>query len=250
MIENRNTIFMHFNYNAGIVNDIGEITETVKTSLPFLVQDTRVSVMPQYLGAAGMWTGPPFIMLGDTLKDPSDPSNIRTEPFLAFMPIADKALSNVGNLGIVNVTDNKPGEVAHLHENTDKSLQYQTVNYANEAVTVSDQYAEQRIQRQQAAASSGQTEEEGGLLNTLFGEGIQQITQGISDAISTAGDAVSDLQEMVNNVLDTGSDVITGYQEIGSGLAEAAHYASDNLGNALTSGAEKIGTFIDDQRGA
>jgi hypothetical protein len=253
MIENRNTIFMHFNYNAGIVNDIGEITETVKTSLPFLVQDTRVSVMPQYLGAAGMWTGPPFIMLGDTLKDPSDPSNIRTEPFLAFMPIADKALSNVGNLGIVNVTDNKPGEVAHMHEDTDKSLQYQTVNYANEAVTVSDAAATQRIQRTQAASTTGETEEKSFLQkvdDALFDGGFQQIGQGISDSADNMRSATSDINSMASDAFNTGMSVLGSYGEITTDIAQAPHYAANNLGNSLVSGAEKLQNFADDQRGA
>ena len=243
MIENRNTIFMHFNYNAGIVNDIGEITETVKNSLPFLVQDTKVSVMPQYLGAAGMWTGPPFVMLGDTLKDPSDPSTIRTEPFLAFMPIADKALSNIGNLGIVNESDNKPGVVAHLQEDPDKSLQYQTINYANEAVTISDKAATQRVQQAQVASTTGETEEKSWLQkfdDAVFGGGFQQLGQGFSDAADTAGSIASDFTEMSSEAFNTGVGVLASYGEIAMDLGEAAHYASDNLGNTVIEGNKKL----------
>lgn len=253
MIENRNTIFMHFNYNAGIVNDIGEITETVKNSLPFLVQDKKVGVMPQYLGAAGMWTGPPFVMLGDTLKDPSDPSTIRTEPFLAFMPIADKALSNIGNLGIVNESDNKPGVVAHLQEDSNKSLQYQTINYANEAVTISDAAATQRIQREQAASATGETEEKSFLQEVddiLFDGGFQQLGQGFSDAADNMRSAGSDIAGMASDAFNTGLGVLGSYGEIATDIAQAPHYAANNLGNSLVSGAEKLQNFADDQRGA
>ena len=58
--------------------------------------------MKKYIGAAGMFTGSPYIVMQKFQPDPLEGQTIRT-PNLRFMNITDLNLDGKANLGITNV---------------------------------------------------------------------------------------------------------------------------------------------------
>lgn len=107
-LENVNKTLLEFNYNAGLTDGIGNyLGDEIQTSLPFLLRDNYANpVLPQYIGAAGMFTGSPYIVLGDVQQDPTNNSNMIRVPFLRFAKIQQEAsvpdADNLLNLGLVN----------------------------------------------------------------------------------------------------------------------------------------------------
>ena len=63
--------------------------------------------MKQYLGAGGMFTGSPYIILGESQLDPLNKDNKIITPYLQFMSIDNNELNNIINLGITNVREEK-----------------------------------------------------------------------------------------------------------------------------------------------
>ena len=108
-LENNNKTLVEFNHDAGLTTDIGKLYKTqVSESLPFLYRDEKNMkngnpILPQYLGAAGMFTGSPFIVMEQTRKDPLGGGMILT-PELRFMSVPDMYLDNKLNLGITDKT--------------------------------------------------------------------------------------------------------------------------------------------------
>lgn len=116
-LENRNKTLVEFNHDAGLTDDLGRVKESiVSNSLPFLLRDDYDHpVMPRYIGAAGMFTGSPYIVMALSHPDPLDRNNMITVPNLRFMSISDhKAGADVmkregsANLGIRNDQVNVP----------------------------------------------------------------------------------------------------------------------------------------------
>ena len=108
-LENNNKTLVEFNHDAGLTNALGQIAvDTVESSLPFLLRDeprdkyNGEKIMPKYLGAAGMFTGSPYIVMEDSRPDPLDKSKILTTPLLKFMSIPQYELEAKYNIGISN----------------------------------------------------------------------------------------------------------------------------------------------------
>ena len=108
-LENTNKILVEFNHDAGLTDDIGRIKSgEITDSLPFLLRkDYTNSVMKEYRGAAGMFTGSPYIVMMTTRGDPLHPETRIVEPNLRFMDLEDFRIDNKLNLGIKNV-ENDP----------------------------------------------------------------------------------------------------------------------------------------------
>ena len=108
-IENSDKSLVEFNYNAGLTDDLGvQIKDNIKSSLPFLLRDDyNNSVLKKYIGAAGMFTGSPYIVMGRSQLDPLDTGNYAVSPYLRFMPIDNEKLDNTINMGLTNnITEN------------------------------------------------------------------------------------------------------------------------------------------------
>lgn len=103
-LENVNKTLVEFNHDAGLVDDIGRIKEELTTnSLSFLLRDEYDNpVMKKYIGAAGMFTGSPYIVMALSHPDPLDKSNIISVPNLRFMNVTDPYLDGAINLGVTN----------------------------------------------------------------------------------------------------------------------------------------------------
>lgn len=105
---NRNRTFIEFNYNAGVCDRRGKFRiPEVEESVSFLLKDTTEQVLPKYIGASGMFTGSPFVVMGKTSSGPNIGSDITTySPYLKFMPTKDELMDLRSNMGIVNNTKN------------------------------------------------------------------------------------------------------------------------------------------------
>ena len=117
-LENANKTLVEFNYDAGIVDEVGKIKESVVTSsLPFLVQHAEGQhpdpVMPNYLGGAGMFTGSPYIIMAKSRPNPIDKdSKPLVIPQLRFMNIPNNKQDGILNLGIENDLIDQPTNTA------------------------------------------------------------------------------------------------------------------------------------------
>ena len=109
-LENVNKTLVEFNHDAGLVDDIGRVKESITTnSLSFLLRNEYDNpIMKKYIGAAGMFTGSPYIVMALSQPDPLDKSNTISVPNLRFMNVPDNTLNGVVNLGITNTEIDKP----------------------------------------------------------------------------------------------------------------------------------------------
>lgn len=84
---------VEFNYNAGLCDAMGRVTQSASNSLPFLLREGYED-HPElnYLGAAGMFTGSPYIVMGTGQHDAVTDTNISI-PYLRFMPTNNKQLN-------------------------------------------------------------------------------------------------------------------------------------------------------------
>ena len=109
-LEYVNKSLLEFNYNAGIVSSTGQLTTTAKNSLPFLVRETTNTDIG-YIGAAGMFVGSPYIVMGtDTQKNPKNNQPL-TAPYLRFANVYDNEINSKMNQSMVNDNsgeDNRP----------------------------------------------------------------------------------------------------------------------------------------------
>ena len=139
-LENSNQSLVEFNHDAGIVDDIGRMsvninkmvemknsdgskyndivgsesygindaTDLVTLSQPFLLRydgmdnDAMNHYMPRYIGAAGMFTGSPYIVIRRSQMDPLDPETVISTPQLMFMVTGSPDYDGQFNVGIVN----------------------------------------------------------------------------------------------------------------------------------------------------
>lgn len=120
-----NKSLVEFNYNSGICDYLGRSKLNVASdkqhklnySAPFLLRDSSstnhraepTSVITDYLGAAGMFTGIPFVLMAKTGFNPVRELNGEAEPIvspvLRFMDITDEKLNNLLNLGYTNIME-------------------------------------------------------------------------------------------------------------------------------------------------
>lgn len=109
-VENTNKILVEFNHDAGLTDDVGSIKEgKVTNSMPFLLRDVYDDpVMPKYIGASGMFTGSPYVVMALSQPDPLNKSTMITVPNLRFMNITDLDLDGKLNLGITNTKIDQP----------------------------------------------------------------------------------------------------------------------------------------------
>ena len=108
-LENANRSLVEFNHDAGLTDAIGRIKEdAVNMSFPFLLRqdgmdnDAMNHYLPHYVGAAGMFTGSPFIIMKRTQRDPLDDATMIMTPQLMFMPTNSLDYDGQFNVGIVN----------------------------------------------------------------------------------------------------------------------------------------------------
>jgi hypothetical protein len=112
-LENNNKTLVEFNHDAGLTDAIGkQAVSSVYQSMPFLYRDddpkgnSSDPTLPKYLGAAGMFTGSPFIVMQQTRSDPLDKAGRILTPELRFMSLPNaknyEDLNKKLNLNIVN----------------------------------------------------------------------------------------------------------------------------------------------------
>lgn len=108
-LENSNKTLVEFNHDAGLTDDIGKVNKSVTSeSMSFLLRDEYDDpVMKKYIGAAGMFTGSPYIVMQLSRPDPLDKSNTIAVPNLRFMNVIDNTLDGAINMGITNTNINR-----------------------------------------------------------------------------------------------------------------------------------------------
>lgn len=102
-LENVNRTLVEFNYNAGITDDMGHINKEVEASYPFLLHDDpNDKIKKQYIGAAGMFTGSPYIIMGESQLEPLKRDSRIITPYLQFMSLTSNTVNNFANNNIIN----------------------------------------------------------------------------------------------------------------------------------------------------
>ena len=109
-LENVNKTLVEFNHDAGLTDDIGRVKESITSdSMAFLLRNEYDNpVMPKYIGASGMFTGSPYIVMQLSEPDPLNKANQILVPNLRFMKVPDNDLDGRINLGITNDVIDKP----------------------------------------------------------------------------------------------------------------------------------------------
>jgi hypothetical protein len=102
-LENVNKTFIEFNYNSGLTDHLGRSQFSPDQSMPFLLSDDIVNDIP-YMGPAGMFTGPPYIVMANSVQDPLESGKQTVTPMLKFMPISKtyKTMDNMVNSYMYN----------------------------------------------------------------------------------------------------------------------------------------------------
>ena len=113
-----NKSLVEFNYNSGLCDCVGMLkgnTRSPEYSSPFMVREKTSGiangkdkyerdVLAEYIGASGMFTGTPFIVMARTGMNPLRELNGAKEPIvspvLRFMNLDDQNLNNLLNLNI------------------------------------------------------------------------------------------------------------------------------------------------------
>lgn len=203
-IENNTKMLVLFNYNSGIVDNMGQPTQQVSESLPFLLQEGELptnKLLKDYLGASGMFTGAPYTVILPSRKNPINPDEgMLYSPFLKFAPILDEKFNDITNLGIVNHVSDTGNPVSVESQSTEELINANYTPAEVEAMVANGQYA-----------------------STFdIGQSIQNGVTGI-------------LNEAINDPYGAVSTVITGGAQIGVGTVlavdSAVGGALDFLGN-------------------
>ena len=105
-LENNNKSLVEFNHDAGLTDNIGRINkDKVTSSLPFLLRDGKEKdpnpFLPKYIGAAGMFTGSPYVVMVASRPDPLS-GKILTVPSLRFMNVPKMELDKKINMDITS----------------------------------------------------------------------------------------------------------------------------------------------------
>ena len=120
-IINNNRVLTHFNYNAGITDNIGQPTKKFQSEVvPFLLQhgDNQIAenqILMDYSGQASMFTGTPYIVLKYSGLNPLKPgAEPLYSPYLKFAPVTKVDINMGANMGITH-------EINHTSNTTTKS---------------------------------------------------------------------------------------------------------------------------------
>ena len=98
--------FVEFNYNAGVVNADGSLRLDVYESLPWYYysdspRDDVVYQSKTYMGAAGMFTGSPYIVLSDEFPR-VNPTYNQVVPMLCFKPMMNRDAKGSTDYHVMN----------------------------------------------------------------------------------------------------------------------------------------------------
>ena len=136
-ITNNNKSLVQFNYNAGMTDELGKPTKYAYDALSFLMKTesettSRNKSLGDYIGAANMFTGTPYIVMAPSGIDPTTSSTnngIETfEPYLKFAPIALSDVNMIANLGITNNAQFDNGDVAGVEIPVKEANSMPTIN--------------------------------------------------------------------------------------------------------------------------
>lgn len=254
-IENKNTAMVLFNYNSGITDSLGRLKmDNLPEAMAFLKQDHEQHLpgsnylLSEYIGAASMFTGSPYIVLAQTRRNNPIGANgdtVTYVPYLKFMPITVPELNHQANLGIVNYQDQRTGTIAALGQDT---TSYATgidpsVKMAEELVTekknsyrvyaeeMIDEYKKKGSELAQGAKDAWYDLGKAGwdFVDTLKGtwESIKSdvtttinISEKGGEQVADAVDNMSDRGKMVANALFSITPIGAGIN-IGSAIAES-----------------------------
>lgn len=100
-LENSNKTLMEFNHDAGLVDHAGNVVfKTPTNSEPWLLRKGEPDlILPYYIGAGGMFTGTPYVVIARSRPDPLEPSkNILSVPQLRFMNVENDTINDYANL--------------------------------------------------------------------------------------------------------------------------------------------------------
>jgi hypothetical protein len=146
-LENNNKTLVEFNHDAGLTTDLGKIAvDKITSSLPFLLRDDprktqggNDALLPKYLGAAGMFTGSPYVVMVDSRPDPLTKDKIVMAPQLRFMNIPTLELDNKYNMGITNTQIDNVSTNIVAYNNLVKDMGESTEKAADEIVNTATQ---------------------------------------------------------------------------------------------------------------
>lgn len=144
-IENNNKMLVQFNYNSGIIDSLGRPTKQVGESFPFLLEHGELKTNPlmkNYIGASGMFTGSPYVVIGASQRNPLK-SGVVYAPYLKFAPILEDKFNDIANLGIINHSFDVPDPVVSVGE-------------ASESEMTSMQYSDTELQQMAQAAEAAE----------------------------------------------------------------------------------------------
>lgn len=108
--ENTNKTLMEFNFNAGVVDNMGKLkVKNPKASMPFLYKNSSNinDILPKYIGGAGMFTGSPYIVLNQVpnINPMGTEEGSVFSPFLNFFPINQDTMDYGMNKGLIKIQD-------------------------------------------------------------------------------------------------------------------------------------------------
>ena len=195
-LENVNKTLVEFNFNAGITDNMGRIMDkNIIASHPFLLRDDpEDKIMKQYIGAGGMFTGSPYIILGQSQNDPLNPDNGIITPYLQFMAINDGAMNSQLNLGITNTKTETKGAVGIIDQRTAPSSS--NTSTSDENGTTSSQIVD-------TAANVIEGVVDTLIDSTPIGGAINLVNTTI-DVLNNTRDVVNDVKDTVNNIVQNG----------------------------------------------
>lgn len=104
-LENVNKSLLEFNYNAGVVNKMGQLTTVARNNIdrlisePFLLSEDESN---RYIGAAGMFTGSPYIVMGPDSEMNLLNNKTVTVPYLRFADLDNDTINKEMNRNIIN----------------------------------------------------------------------------------------------------------------------------------------------------
>lgn len=115
-----NKTFVEFNLNAGITDENGKVKSNLTldassgfmNKLDFMIMNDshlndRSNHLVSYSGAAGMFVGTPYIVMGRYNRDVTNVNgtgDYTVHPYLRFMGVNNDKINHVGNLNITNVS--------------------------------------------------------------------------------------------------------------------------------------------------
>lgn len=107
-LENSNKTLIEFNHDAGLVDHIGKrVDGVVSNSEPWLLRKGHPDlILPYYIGAGGMFTGSPYIVIARSRPNPIEPEKSALNvPQLRFMNVENDTINDYANLKMQSDTN-------------------------------------------------------------------------------------------------------------------------------------------------